>query len=213
MKLYFLGVFCPRDPIRLRRRADGYNVAMTGSTAEALPVQFNELVKRIEEDAEFFPAEGKILVTLLIGANDLCMWDCRRPDSQLASFQRHVEEFLENVYGYFGGRVDILIGEIPALEGVPDRAKGTIMEPFAVLECPCAYHKQGDEYSFADRINLYNSFIKKLKFPSLMITSVLREDELKDWPKAMTSKLDAFHPSKWAQEYFAEKIFLEIRDL
>lgn len=187
---------------------------MTGSTAEALPLQFNELVKRIEEDAELFPSEGKILLTLLIGANDLCMWDCRRPDKQLASFQRHVDDFLGSVYGYFGdGRVDVLIGEIPALEGVPARAKGTIMEPFAVLECPCAYQKQSDGYSFVDRIDRYNGFIKKLKYPSLMITDVLREEALKDWPAKMTSKLDAFHPSKWAQEYFAEKIFEAMGEL
>lgn len=212
-----VGVFCPRDPIRLRRKADGYNVALTGSTAEALKLQFIELKKRVEEDKNIFPRDGKILLILLIGANDLCMWDCHRPLTQLSSFRQNLIEFLDNVYEYFGeekgwGRLDVLIGEIPALEGVPERAKGTGMEAFAVLECPCAYSSRTGEYSFVDRIEVYNEFIRSLPFshypsPFIKITNVLREEELKNWPKEMTSKLDAFHPSKWAQEYFAKKIY------
>ena len=216
----FVGVFCPRDPVRLRRKDDGYNVAMTGATAEALPIQFVELEKRIEEDEKVVAGGGggggRVLLTLLIGANDLCMWDCRRPSSQLSSFQEHLNDFLARVYEYFDDRVDVLIGEIPALEGVPERAKGTVMEPFAVLECPCPYYKplKPEDYLFANRIAAYNKIIDDLKFlyPSIIITSVLREEELKDWPWEMTSKLDAFHPSKWAQEYFAKKIYEELRN-
>lgn len=187
-------------------------MALTGSTSEALPLQFVELKKRIEEDKEkgIFPLDGKILLTLLIGANDLCMWDCRRPSSQLESFQQYLDGFLEDVYEYFGEeRLDVLVAEIPALEGVPERAKGTVMEAFALLECPCAYSTKSVDYSFADRIDLYNQYIRTLylSYASIRITRVLREEELKDWPKEMTSKLDAFHPSKWAQEYFAKKIY------
>lgn len=192
-------------------------MALTGSTAEGLQLQFIELKKRIEEDQDIFQRDGKFLLTLFIGANDLCMWDCRRPSSQLESFRQNLLGFLDNVYGYFGERVDVLIGEIAALEGVPERAKGSMMESFAVLECPCAYYySKSKDYSFIDRINLYNQFIYKnlsYLYPSIIITKVLREEELKDWSKNMTSKLDAFHPSKWAQEYFAKKIYNEIFDL
>ena len=213
MYVTFIGVFCPRDPIRLRRKADGYNVALTGSTAEALKLQFIELKKRVEEDKDIFPWDGKILLILLIGANDLCMWDCRRPLTQLSSFRQNLIEFLDNVYDHFGKdkKLDVLIGEIPALEGIPERAKGTGMEAFAVLECPCAYSFKTADYSFDERIEVYNQFIRNLSFlyPSIIVTRVLREEELKDWPKEMTSKLDAFHPSKWAQEYFAKKIYFD----
>jgi hypothetical protein len=196
--------------VRLRRKADGYNVAMTGSTSEALPLQYAELVKRVEEDGL---ADGRILLTLLIGANDLCMWDCRRPEGQLASFQHHLTLFVDEIKLYFGDRVDLLVAEIPALEDVPERTKGTLMEGFAVLECPCAYYKSTN-YSFSARVNLYNEAISSLlRSPQVIITSVLREEELKNWPDEMTSKLDAFHPSKWAHGYFAKKIYKELEEV
>lgn len=204
-----VGVFCPRDPIRIRRRDDGYNVALTGATSEALPLQFEELKKRYEEDHKNINA--RILLTLLIGANDLCMWDCHRPAHQLSSFKTHVSDFINSVNDYFGD-VDVLVGEIPSLEGIPERASGTGMAGFALLECPCAYYKALGDYSFAKRIDLYNEFLRSLtRIDRVKVTAVLREDELKDWPMEMTSKLDAFHPSKWAQEHFALKIYNELQ--
>lgn len=207
----FVGVFCPRDPVRLRRKADGYNVAMTGSTSEALPLQYIELIKRIEEDGVAIWEGERILLTLLIGANDLCMWDCRRPFEQLESFRFHLKNFAKDVLKYFGDKIDVLVGEIPALEDIPIRSNGTIMEPFAILECPCAYYKSkaSGNYSFSSRIDMYNEVIRSLP-PSVKITSVLRQVELKDWPPEMTSKLDAFHPSRWAHSYFAKLIYEEL---
>ena len=210
-------MFCPRDPIRLRRKDDGYNVAITGATSEALPLQLAELKKRLEEDAVDLK-EKSVLVTLLIGANDLCMWDCRRPEYQLESFRKHVNDFIDGITDSTSGanNLDILVAEVPALEGVPLRAKGTIMEPFAVLECPCAY-KNGSDYNFTERIDKYNQILRDLKSssqdpprPRIIVTNVLRREELKDWPGNMTSKLDAFHPSKHAHSYFARKLFTEM---
>ena len=205
--IIFIGVFCPTDPVRLRRKDDGYNVAMTGSTSEALPLQLTEITKRVEEDKDsgVFPPSGRILFTLLIGSNDLCMWDCRRPETQLNSFRTHVTQFIGDILGYFGEeRIDVLVAEIPALEGVPVRANGTVMEPFAVLECPCSY-RNNPTYSFASRIELYNQVLRSI--PSIKLTDALRREKLKDWPPEMTSKLDAFHPSKWAHGYFGKMIF------
>lgn len=191
---------------------------MTGSTAEGLPLQLSELKLRLEEDQLVLRGD-RVLVTLLIGANDLCMWDCRRPEFQLESFQSHLFDFLNGIIEHLvvelGAESDILLAEIPALEGVPSRAKGTIMEPFALLECPCAYHPD-KSYDFRDRINRYNQVIHDLVTESparIMISSVLRTEELEDWPGNMTSKLDAFHPSKQAHSYFAQKIFTEMEGI
>ena len=193
-------------------------MAITGSTSEALPIQLTELKQRLEEDNAILRGE-RVLLTLLMGANDLCMWDCRRPDIQLESFQSHIKNFISETIEYFsierGAVLDILIAEIPALEGVPQRAKGTLMEPFAVLECPCAYHPVQD-YSFIDRINLYNQIIRNIKpqpHADIIITNVLRREKLKDWPINMTSKLYAFHPSKHAHSYFARKLFTEMESV
>lgn len=166
------------------------------------------MIKRFEEDSTLLH-EGRILLTLVIGANDLCLWDCHRPESQLNSFKLNINQFINDIINYFSDRIDILVGELPALEGIPSRANGTLMEPFALLECPCAYYKPSltQKYSFKSRIEMYNQVIRNL--PSIIITDALRKDELKDWPSEMTSKLDAFHPSKWAHSYFAEKIFQE----
>ena len=206
----------------IRRKDDGYNVALTGSTAEALPMQFLELEKRIEEDKMIkglFPDKGRILLTLVIGANDLCMWDCHRPSTQLNSFTKHLQTFLRSVFDYFGDRLDLLIGEIPALEGIPERDVGTGMEAFALLECPCAYYKPtrfNNYYSFFSRIQIYNEILKNISMTfnsdssHVFVSSALREKDLKDWPREMTSKLDGFHPSKWAHSYFAQKIFDEL---
>lgn len=211
-----IGVFCPRDPIRLRRKDDGYNVAITGATSEALSLQLAELKRRLEEDSADLKDQS-VLVTLLIGANDLCMWDCRRPEFQLESFRKHVNDFIDGIVSdTSANNLDILVAEVPALEGVPQRAKGTIMEPFAVLECPCAY-KNGNIYNFTERIDKYNQILRDLKSspqnpprPRIIVTNALRREELKDWPGNMTSKLDAFHPSKHAHSYFARKLFTEM---
>ena len=211
-------MFCPRDPIRLRRKEDGYNVAITGATSEALPLQLNELKLRLEEDKISLRGE-KVLLTLLIGSNDLCMWDCRRPETQLESFRTHLNDFLTKLIEFLaeekGADLDILVAEIAALEGVPLRAKGTVMEPFAILECPCAYHPI-KFYDFADRVDQYNQILRDFRTKlsaRIIVTSVLRREELKDWPVNMTSKLDAFHPSKQAHSYFARKIFTEMEGL
>lgn len=138
------------------------------------------------------------------------MWDCHRPANQLASFKRNVKEFIDKISKHFQD-FDLLIGEIPGLEGIPFRAFGTGMEGFALIECPCAYYNLKN-YSFKSRINLYNEFLRSLiTRKGVIITSILREEELKDWPPKMTSKLDAFHPSKWAQQYFALKIYQDLK--
>lgn len=184
---------------------------MTGATSEALPLQYSELIKRVEEDGlSFSPLRSRIFLTVLIGANDLCMWDCRRPSTQYESFRSHLTQFITKIYSYFGDSVDILLSEIPALEGIPIRSNGSVMEPFAVLECPCAYHPD-KSYSFATRIEMYNQVIRSLAPAVHLVTNVLRREELKDWSPEMTSKLDAFHPSKWAHGYFAKKIFNELK--
>lgn len=208
------GVFCPRDPTKLHRKEDGFNVAMTGATSEALLLQWMELKRRFVKEAYFM--KGPILLTLMIGVNDLCMWDCSRPEAQLRAFKYNLNAFIQKVGEYFGDRVSVLIGEIPNLDGVPERAGGSIMESFARLECPCAY--SGSGYDFKKRIGEYNEIINDLRFGRdendhrIVITSVLRREQLKDWPREFTSKLDAFHPSQQAQSYFAQEIFNELEE-
>jgi hypothetical protein len=193
-----------------RRWEDGYNVAMSGSTSESLPVQLELLKTRGIEDS--LVENSDILLTLLIGANDLCMWDCHRPIYQLKSFTENVKSFISDSRAHFGSGLRILIGLLPALEGIPSRAFGSGMEAFALLECPCAY-KSNELYPFATRIEAYNAVLEAMARNNsdfVWITSVLRDEELKDWPPKMTSELDRFHPSKWAQEHFALKIFEEL---
>lgn len=189
-------------------------MAMSGSTSEALSKQLDDLKSRVEQDG-LLVQDNRLLVTLMIGANDLCMWDCQRPKYQLNLFMTKMSEFIRVAIVYFGrSNLKILIGEIPALEGIPYRAAGTGMEAFALLECPCAY-RNGPLYPFTSRIQEYNSVFHRLAsdYPELIwITGVLREEALKDWPAEMTSNLDRFHPSKWAHTHFARKIFQQIQE-
>nr|XP_012643770.1 phospholipase B1, membrane-associated isoform X2 [Microcebus murinus] len=81
-----------------REETMGLNVAVEGARARDMPAQARDLVERMKASPEISLEEDWKLVTLFIGANDLCHY-CKSLEAQAAQeYVQHIQQALDILY-------------------------------------------------------------------------------------------------------------------
>lgn len=223
-----IGGFCPPSPLRYRPRLDGLNGALTGSTSGALNLQIDYLVSQFRDMRREYAdrdldAEWKLL-TLHIGANDLCSFSCGDPQPRdvghVAFFRQNVAMALSRLRGQFP-RMIVVVERIATLSAIPDRVERLCRSTpwqrrFPRIECPCAY----GEDDLGRRVREFNEALSETiaTFAGSDEFVVVEMDTIggwamEDWPANFTSPLDCFHPSILAHERLARCLWQSLLEV
>lgn len=211
------GPLCP--PFQYRPAKDVLNSAQSGAMVEDLVNhEFDYLLKQLNSNPNINMEEDWKLLTILIGANDLCA-SCTFVKNFLDpdEFEAHLGTVLEKVRTNIP-RVFVQIVELFNLSQVYDLSLKTKIctdiHRVVFIECDCLFspganqtRQQVDEYAQAynAKSRALAAQYQKLNYPDFTVVTQPfgRNAMIKDMPTDLLSTLDCFHPSLIAHEGMA----------
>lgn len=203
------GPICP--PFQYHPNEDVFNSAQSGAmVGDLVTHELDYLVKRVKENKQVNMKEDWKLLTLLIGANDLCA-SCTLAKGFLNpdDFEKHLMKVLTNVRSELP-RTLVQIVEMFNLSQVYNLSmKSNVCKDIhrvGFIECECIFRPDGAKLraEVDEHVQLYNARSRKVAthFQSLndpqftVITQPFaRDTALATFPIEAISTLDCFHPS------------------
>jgi phospholipase B1 len=211
------GPLCP--PFQYHDKIDVFNGAQSGAMVENLPThEFDYLHKQVTENKKINMAEDWKLLTLLIGANDLCA-SCTfaKPFLDPAEYEKHLMTTLTKVHEKFP-RTFVQIVEMFNISQVYNLSlKSNACKDIhraAFIECDCLFQPLGaksraemDRYAqdFNARSRKVAAHFQGLNDPQFTVVTQPfgRDTSVASFPIEALSTLDCFHPSALAHEAMA----------
>jgi len=208
------GPLCP--PFQYRPEYDVFNSAQSGAMLENLVHEVNYLVKQVKEHKQINIAQDWKLLTILIGANDLCA-SCTFEKAFLNpdEYEKHLMTAITDVRKSLP-RTLVQIGEMFNLSQVYNLSlKSNVCKDIhrvAFIECECVFEPGGaktraliDQYSqeYNARSRKVAAYFQSLNDPEFtVITQPFgRDTALATFPITALSTLDCFHPSLSTPSY------------
>jgi len=210
------GILCP--PFQYRPSLDVLNSAQSGAMVSDLVHELSYLVVQLLASPKIDFKEDWKLLTLFIGANDLC-GSCTLLGGFLTPnmFETHLTTVLESVRKTIP-RVFVQIVEIFNISQVYDLSLKTkacaAIHRAVFIECDCIFspsanrtRQEVDEFaqSYNERSRRVAANYQKLNYPDFAVVAQPfgRNTKIRDQPTALLSTLDCFHPSLMAHEGMA----------
>jgi len=211
------GPLCP--PFQYRPTMDVLDAAQSGAMVTDLVThEFNYLLAQLKANPNIDMEEDWKLLTILIGANDLCA-SCTRLQNYLDpdEFEAHLSKVLEEVRMNIP-RVFVQLIEIFNISGVYDLSLKTpictTIHRDLFIECDCLFSPSAnatrgliDQYAqqYNARARALAAYYQALKDPDFTVIAQPfgRNTLLQDQPTDILSSLDCFHPSLVAHEAMA----------
>uniref|UniRef100_A0ABM5FPN6 Phospholipase B1, membrane-associated n=1 Tax=Pogona vitticeps TaxID=103695 RepID=A0ABM5FPN6_9SAUR len=120
----------------------GFNVAMGGAVARDLPDQARKLIELMKSNPDVNYKEDWKLVTILIGANDLCQYCLDKETYSVENYVKHLQDALDILYEElpraFVNMVEIM--ELTELRQIEREASGCVLS--GAILCPCILNPQ-----------------------------------------------------------------------
>ncbi|XP_061480933.1 phospholipase B1, membrane-associated isoform X2 [Rhineura floridana] len=138
-----------------QKETAGFNVAEGGATAQNLPAQARELIKQMKSSPDINYKEDWKLVTILIGANDLCQCCLDKETFSVEKYAKHLQDTLDILYKElpraFVNMVEVM--ELAGLRQIEREASGCVLSGESL--CPCFLNTQENfpEQQEMERIN------------------------------------------------------------
>ncbi|CAH1797469.1 unnamed protein product [Owenia fusiformis] len=125
------------DEVDVDDQAAGFNVAVSGSTAEDILEQAQDMVRKMNANTDVDFANDWKLVTLLIGGNDLCRvcddWDLLGPENYLNNVRSTLDHFHFNM-----PRALINVVLMFDITPLPIMSDNILCDGWQDIACPCA---------------------------------------------------------------------------
>jgi len=204
------GPLCP--PFQYRPEYDVFNSAQSGAmVGDLVTHEVDYLIKQVKAHKDIDIKNDWKILTLLIGANDLCA-SCTIEGKGFLNpndYEKHLTNALNNVHKNLP-RTIVQIGEMFNLSQVYNLSlKSNTCKDIhrvAFIECDCIFKPNGakareqiDEHTqqFNERSRKVAAHFQSLNDPEFtVITQPFgRDTPLKDFPIDALSTLDCFHPS------------------
>jgi len=219
------GPVCP--PFQYRPELDVLNAAQSGAMISDLPThEMDYLLKILQDNKKIDIKNDWKMLTVLIGANDLCA-SCtngtiRSPDEYEVHLRTTLERVRLNIPRTFVNLVELLnISQVYTLSLATPYCKDVHRVVF--IECSCAFEdgKNGD----ARRLEMdtigqqYNERLRKVAadYKSRNYTDFAvvdqpagRDTAISQFPTDFLSTLDCFHPSLTAHRLMANALWNSI---
>jgi phospholipase B1 len=216
------GVLCP--PFQYHPKQDVLDSAQSGAmVSDLVNHEFDYLLKMLKSNPSInFKEDWKVL-SILIGANDLCA-SCTFIDKGFLDpddFEAHLSAVLENVRTNIP-RVFVNVVEMFNLSQVYDLSLKTNrcaeIHRDLWIECDCIFKSDAaktraevDEYvqAYNARSRGLAAYYQAFGDPQFMVVAqpFMRNTALKDQPTDILSTLDCFHPSLIAHEALATALW------
>nr|XP_060610103.1 phospholipase B1, membrane-associated [Anolis sagrei ordinatus] len=123
-----------------KKETAGFNVAEDGAVAQNLPSQAHELIKRMKSSLNIDYKKDWKLVTILIGANDLCQYCYDKDTYSVEKYVQHIQDTLDIFYKelprVFVNMVQIM--ELTGLRQIDRGASGCVLSGASL--CPCFFN-------------------------------------------------------------------------
>jgi len=210
------GVVCP--PFQYRPAKDVLNSAQSGAMVNDMTHELSYLLVQLLANPKINVKEDWKLLTLFIGANDLCgsctlLGGFLTPDM----FEAHLSNALEGIRLTIP-RVFVQIVEIFNLSQVYDLSLKTkqcaAIHRAVFIECDCIFsplanrtRQAVDEYAQAynERSRGLAAYYQKQNYPDFTVVAQPfgRNTKIRDQPTTLLSTLDCFHPSLMGHEGMA----------
>eukprot|EP00128_Syssomonas_multiformis_P018586 Colp12_sorted_trinity150504_noHs@850 len=214
------GPICP--PLQHKPSIDKFNGAQSGAMAQNLIAEAKYLVKQIKSNKKVNLSEDWKLLTLFIGANDLCLVGCNNITTLLKGIDRweaNVKASIEEVRAQIP-RVFVNLVQIFNVSRVYELSRKTSwctnVHRVLPIECVCAFTPSalgGDKlrYTLDMTAQEYNRRLERIaasyegKYEDFAVVAqpAFKDGTLDDMPPGLLSKLDCFHPSVWAHQQMA----------
>jgi phospholipase B1, membrane-associated len=199
------GELCPS--FSQHRESDDNNMAYSGSLASNLMKQVEELkFKQINTNK-------KILGTLFIGANDVCL-KCRNANQNETDFGNYIREVIQQLDQMYPNLTLVVyklfrVSEIAELSSKLFSCKALHVVTF--IECDCAFqwfdHADEHRQDMDVLTSEYNNQISEIKIPNLVVDSLFENVDITKFPITAISTIDCFHPSLQAHERLAINMY------
>jgi len=211
------GPLCP--PYQYRPTLDVLDAAQSGAMMTDLVThEMDYLLKELAANHNISMANDWKVLTILIGANDLCA-SCTYLGGYLSpdDFEAHMSKLLESVRTNIP-RVFVQLVEMFNLSQVYDLSLKTpscaTIHRDVFIECDCIFSKGAnntrqlvDEYAqeYNARLVALAAYYQSLKYPTFTVVAQPfgRNTMIKNMPPSLLSTLDCFHPSLMAHEGMA----------
>jgi phospholipase B1 len=211
------GPLCP--PFQYHPALDVLDAAQSGAmVADLVSHELDYLIKQVKANPMINLKEDWKLLTILIGANDLCA-SCTLVKEFLdpAEFEKHLSETLEGIRTNIP-RVFVQLVEVFNLSQVYDLSLKTKacanIHRDLFIECDCIFGPDAsktrqlvDEYGqqYNARSRALAAYYQALGDPSFTVVAQPfgRNTMLKNFPTDILSTLDCFHPSLIAHQGMA----------
>lgn len=203
------GPLCP--PFQYEPKLDVLNSAQSGAMVEDLVRhEIDYLIKQVKENKNINLKEDWKLLTILIGANDLCA-SCTLafPFLDAKEYEKHLTTVIEKVHKELP-RTFVQIVEMFNVSQVYNLSLQTAyckdVHRVAFVECDCVFRPDGakDRAEIDSRAQAFNgrarsvaNYFQGLKDPQFTVVTQPfgRDTAIATWPTTALSTLDCFHPS------------------
>jgi len=213
---YCHGVLCL--PTEYHPEQDVLNAAQSGAIVANLPThQMDYLLKELKANPAINMKEDWKLLTIFIGANDLCSSCLNKTYLEPDEYAKHLFDTLERVRMNIP-RVFVQLAEIFNISQIYDLSLKTDycidVHRVFTFECKCIFDKKAndtrqevDEYAqqYNARARTLAAYYQGLRYPEFTVVAQPfgRNTMLKDQSTDLLSTLDCFHPSLVAQKVMA----------